>query len=153
MTSRPLVPPADPRFAGVWRLQSFARHLPGGALLGYPLGEDADGVLQYAASGYMTAQLMRRGRALYDAEEATGGPAEARAAAAAGFVSYAGPYVVDPVSRSVTHQVELSLYPGWVGRTLLRHYELDGDHLVLVTPSFTVQGQAQYARLAWTRIG
>ncbi len=53
-----------------------------GTLIDYSLGEDASGLLIYIADGYMSAQLMRMGRPLYDHPWSAGGPAPSAAASA-----------------------------------------------------------------------
>jgi len=50
--------------------------------------------------------------------------------AVTGFVAYFGTYEVDDVSQTVTHRVEASLEPSWVG-TSLRRFRWDGARLVL----------------------
>jgi hypothetical protein len=51
--------------------------------------------------------------------------------AVTGFVAYFGSYEVDDASQTVTHHVEASLVPSWVGTSLKRHFRWDGARLVL----------------------
>jgi hypothetical protein len=52
-----------------------------------------------------------------------------------GFVSYFGTFDVDQASRSVTHHVEASLVPSWVGTDLKRNFHFEGSSLVLTRVS------------------
>ena len=60
-----------------------------------------------------------------------GATPEQRAAAAAGYVAYSGPFAVDELTGVLHHQVTVSLIPNWLNHTQLRHSTLDGDHLTL----------------------
>jgi len=52
-----------------------------------------------------------------------------------GFVSYFGIFSVDPLGHSVTHHVEASLVPSWVGTDLKRNFHFEGRSLVLTRVS------------------
>ena len=52
------------QIVGVWSLVSFVDQNQNGNTL-YPLGEDAVGFIMYHPMGYMSAQLMKHGRAPY----------------------------------------------------------------------------------------
>ena len=48
------------------------------------------------------------------------------------FFAYYGTYSVDPAARTVTHHVQGSLRPSWVGTDQLRSFELlDNDRMAL----------------------
>ena len=46
-------------------------------------------------------------------------------------MAYFGSYEVDDASQTVTHHVEASLVPSWVGTSLKRRFRWDGARLVL----------------------
>ena len=82
-------------------------------------------------------------------------PVDIRAAAAAGYLSYAGAYTIE--GDDVLHHIELSLMPNWVGRTERRHIDwastTDGADLILSTPpTQTDGGRTAVNRLRWERI-
>jgi hypothetical protein len=52
-----------------------------------------------------------------------------------GFVSYFGTFDVDQANHSVTHHVEASLVPSWVGTDLKRNFHFEGSSLVLTRVS------------------
>ena len=56
---------------------------------------------------------------------------ELRAAAFRRYLGYYGPFVVDDSGGTVTHIVEGSSNPSWVGTKQLRYYELSADNAQL----------------------
>lgn len=76
---------------------------------------------------------------------------EEMAQAAESYVSYCGRYSLG--KGSVTHHIEASLYPNWVGTDQKRFIEFDGEKLLLSTPSFLIYEKEQRAYLIWERVG
>lgn len=113
------------------------------------------GLLTYTADGWMWAALMRRDRAPVHAPTLTAASPRERAAAAAGYLSYAGRYEL--VGDEVHHHVVVSLHPGWVGGTQVRRIgwieHPDGTtDLVLTTPETSTGGtKTAVNRLRWRR--
>lgn len=117
-----------------------------------PFGSGAVGFLHYGADGIMSAHLMKSGRhALgipvrelqkarqvvmrpwtipfhWDVMKALGRYINA----SANYVAYAGTYEVG--GRRVTHHVEVSLIPDWVGTDLVREAGFERGLLTLRTP-------------------
>ena len=106
---------------------------PGDAVR-HPFGTDAAGLLIYTDTGYMSGQLMRRGRAVFGSSTITGGSDTEASAAARGYVAYAGTYSLDEDGSAVTHHVTMSLFPNLVGSDQRREVVLDDDTLELRTP-------------------
>jgi len=122
--------PSD-EFVGAWKLLSCARRTSTGEIT-YPMGEHPMGRLTYDAMGRMSAQLMRPDRAKFKADDAArSGSAEEKIAAYDGYTAYYGTYTVNEGAHTVTHHVEASLYPNWVGSDQVRKYEFSGDRLIL----------------------
>ncbi|MBI5443585.1 MAG: lipocalin-like domain-containing protein, partial [Deltaproteobacteria bacterium] len=97
---------------GTWRLLSFECERSDGRRV-LPFGPDAFGQLIYGSDGRMSAILSRRDRVpLPSGDPATSSEAE-RAALADGFAAYGGTYIVG--AGTVTHEVEASFLPNWVG--------------------------------------
>ena len=117
---------------GVWTLQSCVRTFPDGHKE-YPFGEKPVGRIEYDKEGRMFALLMRSGRrsTLAPGLELDAASAEEIRQAVTGFVAYFGSYEVDDASQIVTHHVEASLVPSWVGTSLKRRFRWDGARLVL----------------------
>lgn len=103
----------------------------------------------------MSATLMSHGRPAAPTRTLSAAPVDVRAAAAAGYLSYAGSFSMD--GGDVLHHIELSLMPNWVGTTERRHVEWvrsgDGFDLVLSTPpTKTDGGRKAVNRLRWQRL-
>ena len=75
---------------------------------------------------------------------------EEKAAAYSTFLAYSGRFVVE--DGYVTHHVEVSLFPNWVGGIQRRRIELDGDTLALTGTIEPGTDQERAARLTWRRI-
>jgi Lipocalin-like domain len=147
------------RFFGAWRLNSFDQKLPGKTV--YPYGPGATGVIFYSPSGVMCVHIAReRERPLlaeapsedgYSEPPLTGEAVELSRseleAAMESTLAYFGRYDVDPVARQVTHHVEGSSRPSFVGRDLIRLFEFAGDSLRL-TP---LPGAEPPIVLEWVR--
>ncbi len=71
-------------------------------------------------------------------------------AAYEGYLAYYGTYEVDEREGTVSHHVEGSLFPNWVGTLLKRSFKISGDQLTL---DAIVQGAGESltSRLIWER--
>lgn len=135
------------RFIGSWSLETWTS---GDA---EPFGPDPQGKLVYTADGTMISAFMRRGRA------PVGRSMEELAAwrwastnseemerrfvtAALAFNSYSGRYSIE--GNRVHHDVEIAMFPDWIGTRLSRVYEFKGDRLALRFGSDV---------LTWKRLG
>jgi len=120
-----------------------------------PWGGNPAGLLTYTEDGRMSASLMSNGRPGAPTRTLSAAPIEIRAAAAAGYLSYAGSYSMD--GNDVLHHIELSLMPNWVGTTERRLIEWapseNGFDLILSTPpTKTDGGRLAVNRLHWERM-
>ena len=131
---------------GTWRLKSIGGVLPKRAL--FSMGPKPRGLLIYAPTGYMAAQILRDPRPSFPSgyEEPT--PEEIRNAFE-GYYAYYGTYEVDIARATVTHHLESSLRPLEIGKEYVRAFKLDGDRLIL-TP--VREGTKLKVRLIWQRI-
>jgi hypothetical protein len=121
----------------------------------HPWGGNPAGLLTYTTDGRMSASLMSLGRPEAPTRTLSAAPADIRAAAAAGYLSYTGAYSMD--GDDVLHHIELSLMPNWVGKTERRHIEWlptdAGYDLILSTPpTRTDGGRTAINRLRWTPV-
>lgn len=135
-------------FVGTWRLVSMELRDAMGQV-SYPFGRDALGFIMYTADGYMTANIMRPNRSLFAAGDLLAGAVEEQAAAAASYISYAGPYELR--EDRVIHRVEVSLFPNWVGTIQERFFEFADDRLSLSTAPLLLDGRERRAYLVWER--
>jgi hypothetical protein len=135
---------------GAWRLVSYVAEDDAGGAVTYPLGRDAVGLIMYTNDGYMSAQLMRPGRPAYDQPDTAGATTAQAVAAAAGYLSYSGPYDVDESTNVVHHHVAVSLLPNWLETVQLRDGTLDQNRLTLVA-EHRVAASTVRSTLVWAR--
>jgi Lipocalin-like domain len=110
-----------------------------------------EGLIIYSADGYMSGQMMKLGRPAYASGDMEHGSTEERAAAAAGYLAYSGPFYVDDEAATLRHHMSVSLFPNWIGDTQERFVELDGDTLTISTAPVIVEGIELTPRLIWKR--
>jgi len=134
---------------GAWHLQSYTAESDG--VVDEPLGPDPLGIIMYTDDGYMSAQLMRRGRPDYDKAVTDGGTPEQTATAATGYLCYSGPFTVDEEADVLSHHVEVSLLPNWVGGNQIRHARLRDDVLELRAELVSRRGASTTHVLTWRR--
>jgi hypothetical protein len=142
---------STPDLIGAWRLVSYEARTSSGEAR-YPLGHDAVGQLFYDAKANMSAHVMRVDRPTFASNDPGSGTDVEVRAAFEEHVSYFGTYTVDPATRTVTHHVCGASYPNWIGHDQIRHYRIDGPHLVLSTPPIVDRGEALVYTLIWERM-
>jgi len=85
------------------------------------------GQITYDQSGRMSAHLMHSSNKSDTSPQTD----ELRAAAFRRYLGYYGPFVVDATNGTVTHIVEGSSNPSWVGTRQVRYYALSTDNAQL----------------------
>lgn len=137
---------------GAWRLVSYVESPTDGSPKRFPLGEDAQGIIMYTPDGYMSAQLMKKDRRQFASGDWFKGTPEEFSEESAGYIAYSGPFHVDEARQSLTHSMNVSLFPGWIGQTQPRVVKIDGTRLHLSTATPIKSGGAQVmADLIWER--
>jgi len=101
-------PTLSEQLVGAWSLVS-CEVLTADGTTQHPLGADAMGLLIYGPHRHMTVQIMASDRQRWRAQSQGPQRLAELAAAADGYLAYAGTYEVDEAARTVTHRVELSL--------------------------------------------
>jgi len=135
---------------GTWRLVEWTVTLDG-TPAAKPFGGDPTGLLTYTGDGRIWATLMRSDRPRMNTTTLAAADVEARAAAAAGYLAYAGTYRVD--GDVVDHSVEVSLFPDWIGGVQRRYITWqDGDLVLNSAGTTTRDGKEAVNRLRWRRI-
>ena len=135
-------------FVGTWKLISF--EMRSDDQVTYPLGKDPVGYLIYSGEGYMSAALMASNRRRFSSMDLMKATTEETVGASGTYVAYCGKYEV--TQDKVTHLVEVSLFPNWVGEKQERFYKFEGDKLILSTPPMILGGQQQAGYLIWKRV-
>lgn len=139
-------------FPGIWKLASSEYRLPDGQAI-FPMGRNAAGILVYSVDGHMCVQIMRSDRPAFTSDDRMAGTTEEIKSAFEGFVAYFGTYEVNREEGTVTHHMEGSSFPNWVGGKQKRFFELSGDRLTLRTPPIRLGGHQITGVLHWKRIG
>ena len=138
----------DPdRLVGTWQLERWQTVYEDGTTA-EPFGPGADGLLLYAADGWMSACIMAADRARLSRANPREAPAAERAAAFDGYFSYCGRWRI--LDRRVQHEVTLGLNPAMVGTLQLRDARLAGRRLTLSAEECTRRGTRLH-RLVWKR--
>lgn len=138
---------------GAWKLVSYVEFPQDGAPQRSPLGEHPEGIIMYTPDGYMSVQLMRPGRKNFASGDWFRATPEEFAEEASGYIAYSGPFHVDEEAKSLTHSMNVSLFPGWVGQTHPRIVKVEGNRLHLATPTpVSSGGSSVMAQLIWERV-
>ena len=141
---------SESKLCGTWGLTSWVTLLDGAPRASF-LGPRPKGMLIYTEEGYVSAILTAPDRPLVGPAGFVPGTKENKLAAAEGYVSYAGRYWVE--EDKVHHRVIHSLYPDWIGQTLVRRMEWSDGDLILTTPEqVTAKGKVFLDRLHWARL-
>ena len=150
--SRQPMPNGQERLLGTWKLVSCLGYWSDGRVT-YPYGQNPEGLLIYDEQGHFSGQIQGQGRPLFESGNLLkGAPAEIKAAFE-GYVAYYGTYEVDEEAASLTHYVQGSLFPNWVGTTQTRLYEFQEEKLTLTTLPFVGKRNQLTLTLIWERAG
>ena len=143
---------ADHRFIGTWRLVSSEFRRSDDTIV-YPYGDDAIGLLIYAATGHMAVQLLRAHRPLFAAGDPYRGTPEEIKAAFEGYIAYFGSYEVNEAEGVVTHHVDGASFPNWMGGEQQRFFAFAGNQLILSSPPILAGTSTMTGVLIWERVG
>ncbi|MGW8179165.1 MAG: lipocalin-like domain-containing protein [bacterium] len=133
-------------FIGTWRLVSVETRKEDGSL---HCSGKRTGYLIYSGDGYMSVAFMKDGRSAFAAGDIRGGTVEEKIEAVDGYVSYSGRFEVR--DNVVIHDIEVSLFPNWIGEKQERFFVLQENRLILSTPLQLVGGMSLSTHLVWER--
>ena len=123
---------AADRFAGAWRLlECYGKWSDG--RISYPYGREPTGLLMYDGHGSFSGQIVAGGRPAFQSGNLLKGTAEEIKTAFEGYIAYYGTYEVDEVKGQMTHHVEGSLFPNWIGDVQTRIFQFEDERLRLNT--------------------
>jgi endonuclease/exonuclease/phosphatase family metal-dependent hydrolase len=146
-------PATASQLVGAWKLVSIdERRADGQRVTPADYGPEPIGLLIYDASGYMSAQAMRRGRGKLPSDDVHLAPPQQTKEAFVGYNAYFGKYEVREAEGIVIHHVEGSMIPNWEGGAQRRRFTLEGDKLILEPPPFDAAGEKRTRRLTWQRL-
>lgn len=135
--------PVAQRLVGSWELVNYEIIAADGSRRP---GTYDRGQISYDPSGRMSAHLMNSA----NKADQTPQTDEARAAAYRRYLGYYGPFVVDEAKGIVTHIVDGSSNPSWVGSRQVRYYELSADNSQLTLSLRDANGRTTQS-LVWKR--
>lgn len=141
------------KFIGTWNLVHWDVQTVDGLHYNYPYGAQAKGVIIYTKEGRMSAMLMQLDRPKFAIPHSWKGTTDETNAAFKGYTAYSGLFKI--VDNTVVHQVDMSLFPNWIGTDLVRNFEfqLEDKHLLLSTNPFpTRKGIEVKQVLLWERM-
>jgi len=140
----------DHPLIGAWRLRDWVA-LDDDGTTTRPMGEAPNGLVVYSGDGTMLTAIGQGDRPRFASDDVTGGTDEERARAFRTFIAYGGRFTIE--GDLVTHHVETSLFPNWVGTEQRRQWTLDAapEVLTLTSPPLAVGGVTRVQRLTWVR--
>lgn len=135
------------KIAGAWSLVSFEQQAPNGTVT-YPLGKDALGSIYYLPEGFVSVHIMQVNRSEYvnPALYANGKLKYTDL----GYLAYSGRFSLNQSETIITHHIDISMFPEWVGGQQIRVIKLDGDHLSLSSDGPVGPDKIKF-RLLWKR--
>lgn len=135
---------------GTWRLVSWIYKGQQGEDIHY-FGKNASGLLMYDENGYMNAQLMKSGRTSFMSPSFDGSTPQEAFSAFNSYIAYYGRYREERPGE-ITHFVEGSLFPNWMGNKQVRYGKIENDLLLLQTPPMHVAGNDIVFYITWERV-
>jgi len=95
-------------------------------------GPNPEGYLCYHPAGIVSATLGDSARPPVPAGDPQSGTAGDYEKMARHFIAYAGPFSADPGNGTVTHHVDVSLFPNWQGHDQVRRVTIEGGRLSII---------------------
>lgn len=115
---------------GSWQLVSYEDRDESGKLI-LPYGKNPAGLLIYDSTGHMSGQIMKTPPPDVASNDWDLFTTAEKVALFDGYVAYFGGYEVNESQHIVTHLPTADLSRLYIGRREERHYEINGDQLVL----------------------
>lgn len=138
------------KIIGTWKLVSWTYRDADDQIINF-FSDQPSGILMYDKSGYMNAQLMQSGRTNFQGGSLLNGTLQETDSAYRSYAAYFGKYYEDAPGE-LTHVVEGSLYPNWVGQKEIRYARIESGHLILSAPPVTINGHETVFYVKWKRV-
>ncbi|KAL9121628.1 MAG: hypothetical protein Q9187_001820 [Circinaria calcarea] len=145
---------------GAWELVEYSAYLkddPSSKV--YPMGKDAQGIIMYTHTGYMSAQLQMPGQSHFRTNDLNGATREEFAEAGKHYLAYTGPFYLDESGEEplLHHHMSNCSFPNWLGNTQRRLIKIakegEDDYLTLGPEGETmIMGKIRTVRLVWRRL-
>lgn len=139
-------------FIGLWQLIDVNFYRVNNEIVKL-YGQAPRGMIMYDAHGRMAVQIMQRDRPALPKSRTAENALGDYATILRGYIAYFGTYDVDETARTVTHHLQGSLFPDWVGTDLVRQYEFSNDNqmLILTTAPSALRGETLRGEIIWQR--
>ena len=134
---------------GLWTLISMEQRYDDGRIV-YPFGEDAQGRIYYGPDGTMFAAIQKGGRKPFTTGKQWTASVEEKAGAYNDYLTYCGHYRV--TGDKVTHHIEISLFPDWIGKSQVRRIGFEDGQLHLIARLEDGTPEARNALMIWKRV-
>ena len=138
---------------GAWKLVSYVETPIDGSAPIHIFGKNPKGIIMYTPDGYMSAQLMSETRKPFASGDWFNGTPEEYIDEASTYIAYSGRFIVDEKQHSLKHEMQVSLFPNWIGNLQPRAVSIEGNQLTLgtVTPIMS-KGKKVMSTLIWERV-
>lgn len=133
---------------GTWFLREAYAIAADGERLYDVYGARPTGVIHYGDDGRMMALITHDGRERLDGDRQAA-PESQRAQAYKSSIAYAGAFSL--ADGWVSHAVDMSTYPNWVGTVLRRAFRFEQGDVVLTTAPQIQDGVETVIKLVWQR--
>lgn len=133
---------------GTWKLVAWRRVADDGTVT-HPFGQNAHGLLIYAADGRMAVQMTAPNRRTLPTDDPLGGDPQLRADAYSTCLAYFGSYEVE--DDAVVHRIDMSLFPNWSGEEQRRPFTYENGELILRTPPTVGPNATVVNEIVWIR--
>lgn len=133
---------------GRWIIESWQQEFDDGRVL-LPMGDRPDGFIWYGSDGFMSCFVCKGYRNRFETGHQWDASSAERSRAYDEVLAYAGRFEI--LGDQITHSVELSLYPNWVGGEQHRTASIVSGRLLLTARLEEGGAQARTAKLAWHR--
>ena len=135
---------------GLWNLLSMEQRYDDGRVI-YPFGRNVEGRIFYGADKSMFCAIQKRGRTPFTTGKQWTADDSEKARAYDDYLTYCGRYELE--GDTVTHHVEISLYPDWIGNRQARKIRLAGSELHIMARLEDDTPEARTSLLVWERAG
>lgn len=133
---------------GLWNLRSMEQRYDDGRVV-YPFGQEVQGQIYYGSDGTMFCAIQKGGRQPFTSGKQWTASVEEKARAYDDYLTYFGRY--DVTGDEVTHSIEISLFPDWIGQRQLRTIRLEPDLLYISARLENGTPEARTSLLIWDR--
>ena len=133
---------------GLWNLLSMEQRYDDGRVL-YPFGRNVEGRIYYGADKSMFCAIQKRGRTPFSTGKQWTADDSEKARAYDDYLTYCGRYEMD--GDTVTHHIEISLYPDWIGKQQARKIQLVNNLLHITARLEDGTPEARTSLLTWER--